>query len=203
MSRGATARLFVAVDPPAEVRRALAHWVRAAPLPAGRLRLLDPELLHLTLLFLGSRPVGEIDVIASALEDCSKAVAELSVGAPAWLPARRPRTLAVEIHDPEGELADLQRTAAAAVARVSGWEPERRRFRAHITVARVPGGAAGDRRLAAAERPLSATPRLSFTPSTLTLYRSWLSPAGARYEPIATRELGRDIGVSSGAALFG
>jgi RNA 2',3'-cyclic 3'-phosphodiesterase len=191
MSRGATARLFVAVDPPAAVREALSHWARTAVLRAGRLRLLDPQLLHLTLLFLGSRPVGEIEAIGSALRGCRTGVGELSIGAPVWLPPRRPRALAVEVHDPDGELTGLQQAVSRAVAGVSGWEPERRRFKAHITVVRMPAGAASDRRSGAAERPLPATPRLSFTPSRVVLYRSWLSAVGARYEAITTCELGR------------
>ena len=105
MSRGATARLFVAVDPPEAVREALAVWARDAAAGLGcvcakgrqPLRLLDPEALHLTLCFLGSRPVAEIEAIGSALSACAAHTGELSVGAPLWLPPRRPRALAVEI----------------------------------------------------------------------------------------------------------
>jgi hypothetical protein len=38
-------------------------------------------------------------------------------------------------------------------------------------------------------RVLPATPALSFTPASVVLYRSWLSPAGASYEALATRTL--------------
>ena len=64
MTRGATARLFVAVDPPASVREELLAWARAAvarlPLRRGAnaladVRLLEPEALHLTLCFLVRR----------------------------------------------------------------------------------------------------------------------------------------------------
>jgi 2'-5' RNA ligase len=118
-------------------------------------------------------------------------VGELSVGAPLWLPARRPRALAVEIHDPTATLTLLHARVTAAVAGVTGWEPERRRFRAHVTVARVRDGAERtrgrrhrERSSSSGQAPLPATPQLSFTPSLLVLYRSWLSPAGATYEAI-------------------
>jgi hypothetical protein len=39
------------------------------------------------------------------------------------------------------------------------------------------------------ERVLPATPGLSFTPASIVLYRSWLSPAGASYEALAARTL--------------
>jgi RNA 2',3'-cyclic 3'-phosphodiesterase len=198
MSRGATARLFVAVDPPASVREELAVWARDAalrsglqlPAGAGRpLRLLEPEALHLTLSFLGSRPVGEIEAIGSALGACAAQVGELSVGAPLWLPPRRPRALAVEIHDEAGGLARLHEAVTGAIAAATGWEPERRRFRAHITVARMRAGAAADRRSSRGESLLPATPQRCFTPTSVVLYRSWLSPAGAAYEALAACDL--------------
>lgn len=195
MSRAATARLFVAVDPPAAVRDALAAWardatagltLRAARTAGGALRLLDPEALHLTICFLGSRPVEEIEATGVALSACAAHVGELSVGAPLWLPPRRPRALAVEVHDRGGELERLHRAIGRAIFEATGWERERRAFKAHITVARLRAGAAADRRSAGHEPDLPATPPLRFTPESIGLYRSWLSPAGASYEMIAT-----------------
>jgi 2'-5' RNA ligase len=195
MSRGATARLFVAVDPPPDVCEELAAWARAAAtglgLRAGRggrapLRLLAPDTLHLTLCFLGSRPVSEIDAIGGALRSCSTHVGQLRLGAPLWLPPRRPRALAVEVHD-GGGLATLHAEVSRAIAAVSDWEPERRRFRAHVTLARL---GAGFRWRSRGEEPeLSATPQLRFTPNAVVLYRSWLSRGGASYEPLVTSEL--------------
>jgi RNA 2',3'-cyclic 3'-phosphodiesterase len=198
MSRRATARLFVAADPPAPVRQQLAGWARAAAAavcsadPPRPLRLLDPDNLHLTLCFLGSRPVEEITAIDSTLSACAVDVGELWVGAPLWLPPARPHSLAVAIHDEAGELAGLHAAVAGAICEATGWEPERRRFRAHITVARTRGRPAGGHRAstrAGGGAALPATPRLRFHAESLTLYRSWLSPAGARYEAVAMWEL--------------
>ena len=198
MTRDATARLFVAVDPPAQVCEGLLAWARAAlaRLPMGRgrgalsyMRLLEAEGLHVTLCFLGGRPVGEIDAIASALGGCAAEVGELSLGAPLWLPPRRPRTLAVEIRDPDGGLTRLHGSLRGALADVTGWQPERRRFKAHITVARMRGRSAGWRFAQGGEPVLPATPALSFTPEAIVLYRSWLPPAGASYQALATCEL--------------
>jgi RNA 2',3'-cyclic 3'-phosphodiesterase len=215
MSRGATARLFVAVDPPLSVREQLVEWARGvaaaariAGSPRGSLRLLDAQSLHLTLCFLGSRPVGEIDALAAALAPCAEHARQLSVGAPLWLPPRRPHALAVEIHDRDGGLERTRERVSTALAGVSAWRPERRRFRPHITLARLRGRAAGGRRatagsaVGAAERsradragrepPLPATPRLSFAPEAIVLYRSWLAPDGATYEALARSELAAD-----------
>jgi 2'-5' RNA ligase len=148
--------------------------------------VLDPELLHVTLCFLGNRPVGEIGAIGEALAECATSVGELSLGAPLWLPPRRPRALAVEVRDnAAGGLAGLHEALARVLARACGYQEERRRYRAHLTLARM---REGPRRQAGA-RVLGPTPALSFTPPAVVLYRSWLSPAGASYEALATRTL--------------
>jgi 2'-5' RNA ligase len=183
MSRGATARLFAAVDLPEQVRERLSAWGREARAATGGsawMRVLDPDLLHVTLCFLGSRPVEEIDPLAAALAPAAGAAPELSLAGPLWLPPRRPRTLGVSVHDEDGELGRLQARVAQALAGVGGWQPEHRRFRAHVTVARTRGEAPPSR----AHDRLPATPSLSFSAESLSLYRSWLAPTGASYEAL-------------------
>lgn len=196
---GATARLFVAVDPPLEVCEQLAAWARDAAREAkggsgeGGLRVLDPELLHVTLCFLGNRATAEIEAIAERLGGCGGSAGELSVGAPLWLPPRRPRALAVELHDNDGRLRSLQGSVTAMLEEPGGQGPDsaggkaratkHRHFRAHVTVARMRSGAAPSKRM------LPPTPALSFTFAEVTLYRSWLSPEGATYEALACHPL--------------
>jgi 2'-5' RNA ligase len=153
--------------------------------------VLDPELLHVTLCFLGSRPVAEIDQLAARLGACDGPVGELSVGAPLWLPPRHPRALAVELHEEEDKLGRLRASVVAAVEEVTsealGGEERRgakRHFRPHVTVARMGRGQAPS------ERALPPTPALSFVPTELILYRSWLSPEGASYEAVSTHPIG-------------
>jgi RNA 2',3'-cyclic 3'-phosphodiesterase len=70
-----------------------------------------------------------------------------------------------------------------------GFEPERRPFSAHLTIARVkdvPRAAARDARaLVAAAR----VPDASCLITRVTLFRSHLSPKGSRYEALAHGEL--------------
>ncbi|MGH2865480.1 MAG: RNA 2',3'-cyclic phosphodiesterase [Solirubrobacteraceae bacterium] len=200
MSRGATARLFVAVELPLAVRERLATWARrvtelswAGP---GRraMRALAPESLHLTLCFLGSRPVDEMAPLAAVVRSCEEHACELSVGAPLWLPARRPRALAVEVCDRGGGLGRVQARLSDALRRAGAWEPERRRFRAHITLVRIGRGAYATRgsrtsRASGGPPPLPATPGLDFAPEAIVLYRSWLHADGASYEPLVRNEL--------------
>ena len=199
MARGATARLFVAADPPAAVCEALAEWARettaewaaGSPRRSRRApRVLKADALHLTLCFLGSRPLGEIPELSLALGACAEHVGELALGAPLWLPPRRPRALAVEIHDRDGSLTALQATLTRALSRASGWEPERRRFRPHITLVRMGMGVAPRVRAAGEQPMLAATPQRSFAPNSIVLYRALTTPSGAIYEPLERCELG-------------
>lgn len=198
MSRHATARLFVAVDPPPDVRESLVRWTRGALRAAGAraggagspLRVLDAELLHVTMCFLGEQPVESIEQIGEALQAVPASACELSVGAPVWLPARRPRVLAVELHDDTRELERAHRELLHELRDVCELPDEQRgggtrhhRFRPHVTVARMRHGGAPR------ERTLAATPALSFVPRELVLYRSWLSEQGASYEPVASHAL--------------
>jgi len=197
MSRHATARLFAAVDLPEEVRGQLASWARLALRAAGGrpgaghpLRVLDADLLHVTLCFLGNRPVEEIEPIGAQLAGVVEGGCELSLGAPLWLPRRHPRVLAVELHDDNGELARLQQRLLSALHDICDFEDDERaasapprRFHPHVTVARMRAGAAPR------ERKLEPTPALRFSPSELVLYRSWLSPSGASYEALASAPL--------------
>jgi 2'-5' RNA ligase len=174
------ARLFVALELPAFVRKALAAW-RGSP---ARLRLIRPEDLHVTLCFLGWQPVSSADAVLAACGLVSgRPAAPLRVVEAIWLPPRRPRVLAVRLEDVAGALTAVQGELAAALAEGGWYVPEKRPFLAHVTVARV--GRDGRVR-----RGLEAPPELSFEGSRVTLFRSRLSPAGARYEPLGTVSLG-------------
>jgi 2'-5' RNA ligase len=148
------------------------------------LRQVAPESLHVTLCFLGSRPETEIDAIAAA---CAVVAAEpapqLVLAEGLWLPPRRPRVLAARLEDRERRLTHLQGELSAALAAGGWYEPEKRPYLAHVTVARV-GARLGPR---APELP--EPPHIEFTGSRIVLYRSRLSRSGARYEALASVSL--------------
>ena len=111
--------------------------------------------------------------------------ADLALGEALLLPPRRARVLCAQVHDRAGALAELQARLAEALAAAGLHEPERRAYRPHATVARL---RAGERppRAAAMEGPEP----VAFAGEAVTLYRSLLSRAGARYEPVVRVALG-------------
>jgi 2'-5' RNA ligase len=173
------ARLFVALELPAEVRSALESWSREHVDPMARVRLVERESLHVTLCFLGSRPAGEIDAIAAACGAVSGLpAAALTLGVARWLPPRRPRVLTVTLADAQERLAKVQATLAGALQDGGFYEPETRPFLAHVTVARV----AHDGRPRREDLPAPEPER--FTGDTVTLYRSHLGRGPARYQAL-------------------
>jgi 2'-5' RNA ligase len=173
-----SARLFVALDVPARVREALGAFGRAAAAEDFALRPVRDDALHVTLAFLGHRPLDDVEPAREAVREVAMPVPELQLGKALWLSPRRPHVLTVEVLDPAGALARLQAAVTAALAEAIGYEPERRRFRPHITVARVRRGAVP--RLRGVPDP----PPARFGGEALTLYRSWLGGGPARYEPL-------------------
>lgn len=176
-------RLFVALDVPARVRAALATWAdAAAPAPVRRV---PADNLHLTLAFLGSRDAGDASAVGALLEHVTRPLDAQRTAGPLWLPPRRPGVLTVALR-PHDDLAALHRDLVAALERAIGFAPERRPFRPHVTLGRVPRGIRVDTRRAL-DPP---APELSFAAPALTLYRSHTAPGGARYEPLKRVGLG-------------
>ncbi len=184
------ARLFVALDLPAEVREGVGAWGEES-LADPALRPVRPESLHLTLAFLGQRPEQEVERIAEVVHE--------SVGPAPWVelldPVQRPprgraRLYALPVLSPGTE--SLQAGLEQKLVEGGFYEPEKRPFWPHVTVARIRPEARGSRRPAVVSDPPRKLPeRLSeaFLGVRLALYRSDLQPTGANYVPLAQVEL--------------
>ena len=176
-------RAFIAVEPSAEVRRALAGLISrlTAAWPARSVRWAPPESLHLTLRFLGGTREDRLGPLTEALDEVTAGApaCELALGSLGAFPdARRPRVLRVGLAGSgTADLRSLRREIEERVAGL-GWDREGRSFRPHITLGRVrPGtGAAPGRGWTRAE-----VPEVAFRVGQVALMRSDLLPRGARY----------------------
>lgn len=170
-------RLFVALELPDPIRESLAAAGAAAD--PGAWRAVAAASLHLTLAFLGSRPRDDVAAIARVLDaEAGSPAPRLRLGGVLVLPPRRPRVLTIELDDVDGTLAALQRRVSDGLAAAGVYTPEKRAFRAHITVARLRPSA---RSAPAPAVDLNAAP---FAAGRLTLFQSQLHPRGARYSAL-------------------
>jgi 2'-5' RNA ligase len=177
-----TFRLFVALELPEALRGDMLAWGARALTDIPGVRLQRPEAMHVTLCFLGGQPPGEAEAIGETVRRAVGARSQLTLmpGVPIWLPRRHPRVAAIELIDASGALAALQTSLASALAHGGWYEPERRRFLAHVTVARI--GRNGPRQ----PSELPAPPAVPVIAPSVSLYRSHTGASGARYEPLTT-----------------
>ena len=174
-------RLFVALDLPEAVRAPLAEWTRAAfDLPD--LRPVRPEALHVTLVFLGYQYERDVERIAAAAFSAPAPAFRLTAEDVTGVPRGRPRLFALGLVDAGGALGAWQQGLSDRLAALGVYEPEKRSFWPHVTLARAKRG----RNTRGVEVPtLTAGLRRPFQTSEITLYRSTLRAQGAVYDPLA------------------
>lgn len=183
-------RVFIAVPLPDAARARITEvidGVRAAGVPTGGrdVRWVRLDGLHLTLRFLG--PTLE-DRVETAREAVRRAAADgvpfdlVIGGAGAFPPVGRPRALWLGILDGAQELADLAGIVDRTLVR-AGWPPEPRPFRAHLTLARADGVAAGAE-IGARLRAAAADLRILARIDRIGLFESLTGGGPARYEPL-------------------
>jgi RNA 2',3'-cyclic 3'-phosphodiesterase len=153
------ARLFCALRLPEAALAALSGW-QATYIQDGR--PVPRDHLHLTLAFLGSRPVGELAAIGGALRDAAGAAGPIRL-----LPERYRETRSVGIFD--------------GLERLGLYERERRPWLPHVTVVRF-------RRPLRLRPPLPELGEVS--PSDAAVYHSVLRSSGAQYVVVESFALG-------------
>ena len=182
--------MFVALDLPEEARAAIAEWRDELLGEATGLRPVAREALHVTLAFLGWQDEAAAGEIAAAGFETA-AGAEAPLLRPAGVkavPPRRPRLLAMDLEDEGGRATRLQAAVAAALEAGGFYEPERRPFWPHITLARIKKGAQVHPPITTGSR--GREPPAVIRAQALTLYRSTLRAQGALYKPLRRLPLG-------------
>lgn len=189
-------RVFIATPLPekavAEIA-ALVDLVRAAGVPGGGrdVRWVRLDGLHLTLRFLGPTLDDRIEAARHAVRTAGAITHPFDVeigGAGKFPPAGRPRALWLGVRGGAESLKGL--AAEVDIALVgAGWPPETRPFRAHLTLARADGVAAGSH-IGAHLMDVAAGLRIGARVERIGLFESLTGGGPARYEPIELVELG-------------
>ena len=169
-------RLFFALWPDDELRRALVkesrHWVRAC---GGR--PMRAENIHLTLAFLGNVSERTARCVADAAAGVGGEAFDLPFERYGFFP--RPRVFWTGPRRTPEPLKRLVADLQAALA-PCGIEPERRAYKAHLTLARKAHAPKGE---------WNMTP-LNWRVEAFVLVESLPSPEGVSYQPIGRWPLG-------------
>ncbi len=178
-------RIFVALDPPPELRDALSTL--QDKLIVGR-HVPDDDL-HLTLVFLPEIRLPELDELALDLEMLSSGPVAIEIAGLDIFGAENPRSLHAVV-TPSPALIHLQAKVATLVRR-AGIDLAHRRFVPHVTLARFPARMPPEdhARLGRFLQAHGDWSHPAVAPETLSLYQSTLREDGPRYDPLFSRPL--------------
>jgi len=179
-------RAFVAVELPAKNLDGLAYLVSAlAREKLSSLQLIKPDNAHLTLKFLGQVPVSRLEDIGKALDQVALNAApfQIEFGELGGFPNNEtPQVLWAGLNDTDGIIQRLAYAVEDALTPL-GFPPDTRRFKAHITLARLKKNSTGAERRSAGnclKRLLGLELETLFV-KEISLIQSVLHPKSVRY----------------------
>jgi 2'-5' RNA ligase len=176
-----TWRLFIAFPLPASWLAEIVEWQSSELADDERLRLVGRSNLHVTLAFLGQVPRRDTSSVVRALAE-SLACATRPLFAASEVTTTR--SVAMILLEDRGEHgAAIYRELASRLERAGLFRPEKRPWRAHVTVARHRVG----RRLKLRVVPPALEP---WSPSEAAVIHSRLHETGARYEVVQSLPIG-------------
>lgn len=183
-------RLFIAIELPEDIKLQITKvqdMLKGTGLDAGWTR---PEGIHLTLQFLGEVDEAGIPDIMAGLSDACKdsKTLQLEISGPGAFPnPKKPRVVWLGISGDTVQLVALQASIEAAMKRL-GFVPEDRKFRPHLTLARIKVPRPQDNWQQALESVKNVTFPV-FSAASISLMKSELKPSGAVYTEIGKIDL--------------
>ena len=178
-------RLFVALDIPDAVRRALRESIARMKPECDDARWVRPEGMHVTLKFLGETDGAKLDSIKAALSPVnSDRPVDLDFRGLGFFPNEfHPRVIWCGVKG-SSNLVTLAASVDAALQPL-GFSPESREFSPHLTLARFDSHKGLDTLVRAANN-LKSYDFGSARQSEFYLYQSVLKRGGAEYTRLAT-----------------
>ncbi len=185
-------RTFVALDLPEPVQHSIRSFMEPLRQQDFPVRWIPPDRIHITLKFLGNVEEHRINELAQALRH---AVAEQEpfslqpAGCGAFPTIKNMRVAWIGVQGDTARLSALQQRVEEALTPL-GFPPEKRPFRAHLTIGRIKGrrNHKGLQQALLAGRSYEG---VVFDVSEVVLYKSDLKPDGAVYTPLHRIAFGR------------
>ncbi len=190
-----SARLFVAVCIPPGLRREVVRLQDRLRAEDPGCRWVKPENLHFTLRFLGQTPVDMVQDLCQTLQSVASQHRPFVIacrGTGGFPSPKQPRVVWAGVEKGGHELSCLARAMDRGFAAL-GIEPEKRSFRAHLTLGRTRDQGTGPHLVSALER-LAGIDIGEMTCSDISLMSSQLLPGGPRYAVEGSFPLGGDTG---------
>jgi RNA 2',3'-cyclic 3'-phosphodiesterase len=181
-------RTFIAFELPEEVKSSLGEIISGLRSKSGGVKWVQPQGLHVTLKFLGDIEESLVPRLSRELDAIAREFLPLTVSFTrlgAFPDLKRPRVLWAGLGGDTRAMSDI----AGRVDKLCtsfGLEPEKRPFRAHITIGRLKIPTMVDLAQEVRESP--------FTIESIVLYKSELTPSGARYSVLHRSVLGQEKG---------
>jgi RNA 2',3'-cyclic 3'-phosphodiesterase len=152
----------------------------------------EPDNLHITLLFLGEVDAREVPAVCAAVEQACRRVGPFAItlaGAGAFPTPRRPRTLIVHVTEGGAELVALHDAVEAPLLELGCYRREERTYKPHLTLGRVRAQAAEP--LAAAIKQFETWQGGQSHVDELLVMSSELRPQGPEYTVLCRAKLRR------------
>ena len=191
-------RLFIAIDLGQQVRATVRKEVERLQPLAPKAKWASAEGMHVTLVFLGYVDDERVPEVQTIVREVASRHAPLRLaveGIGGFGSSVRPRVLWLGLTGDVEPLAAIKTELEKRLAPL-GYEPERRPFKPHLTLARA-RMANGDAALASCVRACREAAFGKAQVDRIILFRSDLSPKGAKYTALCEPQLaGRSATVS-------
>lgn len=168
-------RTFIAFKLPDDIKDELGEVITALKARSGPVKWVRPEGLHVTVKFLGNIDEALTAPLSHELDRVAAAFPPVHVrlsGIGAFPHMRRPRVVYAGLMGDTSIMGEIAAQVDRACTSL-GLEPEKRPFKAHITLGRLKLPSVVDSAKEMREK--------DFLITDVILYKSELSPAGARY----------------------
>ena len=154
------------------------------------IRWVRPDNMHLTLKFLGEIPIESCKEMEAAIAMAADGVAPINLavkGVGVFSNIKHARVIWAGMAGDTGGLVNFQQHLDAHLSKI-GIGPEKRPYRAHLTLGRINRKLDPAHLLNALSRVGTFQPE-SFLTHRLTRFKSELMPTGAKYTPLYTKRL--------------
>ena len=183
-------RLFIALPLPSRIENELAEIQIRLKAQGGNVKWVQSKNIHLTIRFLGETDEKLVEPISTEMDSIAASFAPVetvltSLGA--FPNLNRPRVIWAGLSGGIDIMSDLAKNMERAVRRL-GFEPEKKRFKAHLTLGRVRDRGNLDD-LMAFMRSLEVK-EVPFRFEQLVLFKSTLTPKGPIYDRLHEVTLG-------------